>query len=74
MESLFQSEPPKSVWKELDELTDEINESTVNNPWAMDSLLVDLQFIFISFVCLTGIPGQVRYFIIDESEIMTNFV
>ena len=23
LESLFQSEPPKSVWKELDELTDD---------------------------------------------------
>ena len=41
----------------LGNFLDEEKESAEDNLWEIDSFLVDLQFIFVSFVFLTGIPG-----------------
>ena len=58
--SICQALKSDTFFRNLSETVNQITEvgieTTVNSPWAMDSLLVDLQFIFISFVCLTGIP------------------
>ena len=58
--SVCQALKSDTFFRNLSETVNQITEvgieTTVNSPWAMDSLLIDLQFIFISFVCLTGIP------------------
>ena len=54
----------EDFFDDLGDMTDEIGSSENTR----DSLLVDLQYIFIMAVCITGVPEKVHWLINNDSQ------